>query len=267
MILLTNGCSWTWGGALELDPLWQDAVSSKNSVTKNISTFADISDDGLDDVRYASVWPYYLGNMLGSTKTINLAAGGGSNQRLVRTTLNWILSQNPEDLKNTVAVIQWSDTSRYEYYTPLDVANKIENIENRWAKVKIDLCINRVEKNIPYKEQLKQSQRRFETYTDIESMYRTITEMTTLAYFFDKFKIKYFFWDIYSAYPISPIPNKMSENIYPEPFKSLILTNFNWVSATKYDYEGLDKYNDSHPSLLGHKQIAELIYNQILEKI
>ena len=259
MILLTNGCSWTWGGGLEY------VISVDNIIHKNISTFPEISTDGLDDIRYASVWPYHLGNMLGSEKTINLALGGGSNQRIVRTTLNWIMSQSAEDLENTVAVIQWTDAARYEYYAPLNMDDPLENIETRWARVKIDLCLS--QEDIPYREKLKRSQRRFETYTDIESMYRTITEMSTLSYFFNKYKIKYFFWDKDCAYPISSVKHKFIENIYPEPFKTFILNNFNWVNIYHSEYERLLEYNDSHPNLKGHKQIAELMYNQIVGKI
>jgi hypothetical protein len=261
MILLTNGCSWTWGGGLEY------VISTNNSIPKNISTFPEINSDGLDDIRYASVWPYHLGNALKVDKTINLALGGGSNQRIVRTTLNWIMSQSPEDLEKTVAVIQWTDPARYEYYTPLNENDPIENIDYRWARVKIDLCISRVEEHVPYKERLNRSQRRFETYTDIESMYRTISEMTTLSYVFNKYNMKYFFWDRNGAYPISAVDHKFVKNIYPEPFKTFILNNFNWITVDNSEYERLLKYNDSHPSLEGHKQIAELIHNQIVGKI
>ena len=68
-------------------------------------------------------------------------------------------------------------------------------------------------------------------------------------------------------YPISANPHPHAKNIYPEPLKTFTLTNFNWVNVYYSEYERLLKYNDPHPSLLGHKQIAELIYNQIVKKL
>jgi len=63
MILLVNGCSFTWGGGLDKQG---------------------------DQVRETSVWSHHLGALMNAEKVVNLAAGCGSNQRIFRTTVDYI---------------------------------------------------------------------------------------------------------------------------------------------------------------------------------
>jgi hypothetical protein len=74
-MLLANGCSFTEGYYL---PTLEDA------------------------------WPYQLGALV-NTPVVNLAQGGASNQRIFRTTLEYLTTNTPKYL-----AIGWTDTSRYE---------------------------------------------------------------------------------------------------------------------------------------------------------
>ena len=134
MILFTNGCSWTYGGSLGLEKQLEE--------------------------RLATVWPAKLAQKLGAESVTQLAEGCGSNQRIVRTSLQWLMSQTREDCEKTVAVIQWTDANRYEYYQPRNIENFSENYKDRWAKVKIDVCLQNSE---PLDLAFERSQRRFET--------------------------------------------------------------------------------------------------------
>ena len=176
MILFTNGCSWTYGGGLGLDHPFHT------------------------NQRLDSVWPHHLGNLFGSEKTINLAMGMGSNSRILRTTFDWITKQTPEDLAKTVAVIQWSEYSRYEYYVPKNSNDRYENIEDRWARVKIGGLLSKHESTADFSSDmdnsvLKRSNLRFETYTDIEGMYKHIAECDALSALFTRYNIKYYYWN------------------------------------------------------------------------
>jgi hypothetical protein len=64
MILLTNGCSWTYGGSLGLDEIEKQ------------------------EQRLQSTWPHHLGQLLNVSENVQLAVGCGSNQRIVRTTFD-----------------------------------------------------------------------------------------------------------------------------------------------------------------------------------
>ena len=92
--LFTNGCSWTAGGGFD----FADTKENTDNLLNNI------------------VWPAQLGKKLGYDKVVNLAEGCGSNQRICRTTFEWVMKQTPETLKNTRIIIQWSCEDRFEYY-------------------------------------------------------------------------------------------------------------------------------------------------------
>lgn len=234
MILFTNGCSWTWGGGLY----------DMNSSLPN------------DEKRLNSVWSHHLGKLLGAEKTVNLAMGCGSNSRILRTTFDWIHEQTPEDLSKTVAVIQWTDFFRYEYYTPNDFSDKYENIPERWAKAKASLVLSKFERD--HKKVHERMENRLETYTDIEGIYKHIAECDALASLFNTYNIKYYYWNFNTAYIL----------LFPKKYQKYLLSKHKWLDDgyVGWDYERISK-SDHHPSLNGHKQLAETLYKKMKEKI
>lgn len=227
MILFANGCSWTFGGSLNLERF--------------------------PEKRLASVWPHHLGKLLGANEVVNLGEGCGSNQRMLRTTFNWLSQQTPERLSETVAVIQWTDVARYEYYQP-ETNDLQENLEHRWAKVKIDVCLQDAEE---HNFALERSRRRLETLTVQEESYQIITNCAAMSNMMENFGVKeYYFWthtNYISGYLAHP--------------RSYYGRRFPWIDHVKigkpqWHYDRIGP-NDAHPSLDGHRQIAEIIYNQI----
>jgi len=231
--LLTNGCSWTWGGGL-------DYMS--------------------DEDRFSNVWPHHLMNLLEYDNNVNLSMGGGSNQRIFRTTLDWILRQDRETLDNTVAVIQWSELSRYEYYSKSTAPEKNnnwdwENDSGNWSLVKAGSCIyppGSRNQHI-HDEEIKQSQIRYRTYSDIEGLYSFMSQFTALAHIFETYNIKYYYWNALG------VPVKY----FPEPIKKYA-SKFNWINAKHNDwyYERISK-EDPHPNEDGHKRLAQNIFKEI----
>lgn len=222
MILYTNGCSWTWGGGLG------------SSYEFN------------NELRLKSVWPHYLGNLLKADKIVNLSMGCGSNQRILRTTLNWIVNQ--EVLNDTIAIIQWTEKSRYEYYNPKIHNNQYEDYDDRWALAKVDCVLDSYGFNQEYISH--RNNKRLETYTEIEGIYKLVFDCFALDNLFKTNNIKYYFWSVGKELPI------------PEKFQK-ILNSFSWLKTFKdWDYERVSK-SDNHPSLLGHKQIAKFIFDEI----
>ncbi len=223
--LFTNGCSWTYGGGLDKD------FPSESELAKR-------------------VWPYHLQLSMGFDDHVNLASGCGSNQRTVRTTIEWLNKQDKEVLKNTVAVIQWTEWSRYEYYVPK--TNKpFDNEPERWALCKIGNCISKAETSTDYVN--KRNNMRFETYSTLEGYYTHLMQCETLASMFKKFGVKYYYWNFVT--PMFTLPDDL---------KSLLLDNYNWLEPNgrhTWIYDRLD--NDPHPSLNGHIQLAEYIKNAI----
>ncbi len=188
---------------------------------------------------------------MGFSQHVNLASGCGSNQRIVRTTIDWLTKQDKELLKNTVAVIQWTEWSRYEYYVP-KTNRPFDDEPNRWALCKVGNCISKAEAgDTNYTN--KRNDMRFETYSTLEGYYTHLMQCETLASMFNKFGVKYYYWNFVT--PMFALPDNL---------KSLLLDNYNWLEPLgrhEWDYERLN--NDPHPSETGHIQLSEHIKNAI----
>lgn len=249
-ILFTNGCSWTYGGGL--DGIAHIKVK-------------------LDKV----VWPHHLKELMGFDECVNLATGGGSNQRIFRTTLDWILKQDRKTLKNTVAVIQWTQRSRKEFYIPKEDSNETaENQDSlRWinstiygahAQHPISMIFKNSDINYYHNEIKTKNNFIYKTYTEIEGIYNYISYCAALANVFDHYGIEYYYWDFVNQ-SIHDIPNH---------FLTHLLESYPWLEKDtirhQWEYERLSDVKgpsgvkgDPHPSLLGHKQLAEHIKGAI----
>jgi hypothetical protein len=229
MILFANGCSFTWGGSLE--PHFTN-----------------------DKERLALCWPAHLGTLLKADEVVNLGEGCGSNQRILRTTFDWLSKQTPERLAETVAVIQWTDSSRYEYYFPENFYNDQENIPERWAKVKEGVCLQVGER---HEVALARSQHRFETLTMQEESYQIISNCSAIANMFQNFGVtRYYFWSHHG----------WGDRYLTRP-RSYFANRFPWIDDTKvgrarWVWDRVSS-TDGHPSVQGHKEIAEIIYKNI----
>lgn len=256
--LYTNGCSWTWGGALE--DYWT-----------------------IEDERLKLVWPYHLSKLLNVDKVTNQSLACGSNQRVMRTTFDWVLSKSEDELKNTIAVIQWSQPSRYEYYIPKNKYNRYESIHNRWISNIIHHAVDSfgISPNYDYgasaftmDNPIEKSERvsvmrsdqlynhdRMSRYTDIEGLYNSIAYMESLSSLFKRYGVNYYFWSY---------TNDVNDFVKKSHQFNKLKENYNWL-YDMFDYEHLSESSDvseknkddQHPSLKGHKQLAELIYNKI----
>lgn len=226
MILLTNGCSWTYGGGL-------DHIYSTRQK--------------LDQV----TWPKHLSEMLGANGFVNLAQGCGSNQRIFRTTFDYLLHKKHDE--EIVAVIQFTEESRFEYYYPLDMNRKYENIGDRWMRAKVDNLTPLAVDN--FSDHYALSQNRIKVHnTDIQNIYTYIERCEALTNLFNRYNIKFYFWDIID------FPNHL-----PEKYRKFILSNYPWLlhetNGFMWKYDRIK--GDNHPSVLGHKQIAETMYSLI----
>ncbi|NJO59845.1 MAG: hypothetical protein HC836_16550 [Richelia sp. RM2_1_2] len=108
MRLLVNGCSYTWGA--ELHPLGRE---QKNQETQEERQY-----------REEHVWGGQLARKLGLSEYTNIAVGGGSNIRILRTTISEILKIPDNERKDLLVIVGWSDIFRYEHY-----------YKNAWQKI------------------------------------------------------------------------------------------------------------------------------------
>jgi len=122
--LVVNGCSWTAGNELEQDPEF-DKLISVNGLSKLDAndpmnwTLVDV--DGNPVASYDSLynmlnWAGYLKDKLGAEELVNLSTGGGSNTRILRTTIDYVMSLTPEQCSETMIVIGWTVSERDEIH-------------------------------------------------------------------------------------------------------------------------------------------------------
>ena len=229
MILFANGCSWTWGGGLE--PCFNT-----------------------EEERLALCWPHHLKEKLGYSEVVNLGLGGGSNQRIIRTTLEWLQTRGPQELSETVAIIQLTESSRFEYYQP-----EIDE----WARCKVDQCIQNTESE---SKAVQRTNHRLETFTEIEGTFSILTTIFALTKMFEIFGVKkYFFWSLHG------VNFEFFNSLRTLNSIELVdLPNLQGGCGT-WDYEIIGRlpsgHIDYHPSITGHKQIADIIFEKIQSRL
>lgn len=255
MILYANGCSWTWGGGLEPYFKFNDVI--------------------YNDVRKTLVWPHHLGHLLNAKRVDNLSLGAGSNQRILRTTYDYLLSKTKEELEETVAVIQFSEWSRFERYIPLNNSEYMENDPDRWLRCKIDSVIfegaeyNLTEADV-MQEELSDTKRKLAKTTRIENFYNIVAHLHALKSMFTSFGVKNcYFWHLGHGWIEFPLEVRLP--LYKQ-FDILdavydpSLSHWNLNHPEYWKYERLTPNSYIHPNLQGHKQLAEIVFDRMIKK-
>ena len=268
--LFTNGCSWTYGGGLDQP----DTKEHMKHLHDNV------------------VWPAHVQRLMNFDEQVNLSAGCGSNQRICRTTFDWLSKQTPETLKNTTAIIQWTCLDRYEYYVPKgdeeytilpglieDIHPKVisrghsnnmfQSLEDsrtldRWAKVTVNNLISTYEDHTD--SVLKnEAQNRYRTYTEQEGIMTWLTQLGFLHDLLNHYEVEHYFW-------------QFSESIlgYDQHIQDYMYERFPFLEETReprWEYERISNIakndaekNDPHPSELGHEQLANHFVSAIAKK-
>ena len=241
--LLTNGCSFTWGGGLEF-------------------LFRDKNDQIDHNLRKSLCWPHHLCKLANIPNDINLSQGCGSNQRIFRTTSEWLLKQSPGTLSQTLAIIQLTDHSRYEVF---------DTIANCWINYKVGCAIT--DKPVDpsyYAELMKYNDNRLSYHTDIEGIHSVINYAFSISGLLNFYGVKHYFVNYEYV-----DPNSIDSSLY-----DLYNTSINWLhhnnakrSNLGYDagssdpvkgipYDRISK-EDTHPDTTGHKQIAQHFYDHL----
>lgn len=255
-ILFANGCSFTWGGALEPWFMFVDDKPLGDIIGYDATDFRTPDGNlGVENtkVREKIVWPHHLGQLLNCNKVINSGIGCGSNQRIIRTTLEWLSSQNRETLDRTVAVIQMTEPSRYEYY---------DEENNLWARCKVDVC-----QQIAEKQEIADARNmsRLSTFTTNEGIFEYVRDCMALNQIFSFHNVNYFLWSM-----INPFHNTNHDFIN---LNKIIDECCTWINHTQdsSSYGALEslKANNGkittapssiHPGVEGHKELAEILH-------
>jgi len=235
--LFANGCSFTWGGELY-----------KSLYDTNGQLLDYTNPDPINKERLTRVWPFQLAKRLGADSCVNLSMGCGSNDRIVRTTIDFFTQESEKDW---TAVIQWAHPHRFEYW---------EEETQAWTLI-IPQCgtlgknvngdvFDRVSK---FKDQV------YRNYTDYTYAQKYWTQVVSLANFFIANNIKYYF--------VNLMPNSYY-NLLDLHQQQYLENKINWIGqGPRHDLVNMfdSRFDTAHPTESGHKQIADYFYHRITQ--
>jgi hypothetical protein len=236
MKLYASGCSFTWGGEL-----------IKTLHDENGQILDEYNSSQLNLHRLAITWPKHLSDLLGCTEFYNCGMGCGSNARIVRKTLDFFVPKvlANENLSDYVAVIQWTEPSRFEFH---------DAVSNSWAIAKHDVLVFENSRSINNSDRYY-LQQHYVYNTDKSCGPLFFSQILTLGTFLKLHRIKYVFTMIHEGFA----------SVLTESQLKYCNDNFNWyqdqIADCSIDDMKVEPCEKSpHPSEVGHKQIAENLH-------
>ncbi len=227
-VLLANGCSMCYGSELF------DAPDKKICLD--------------NDARFKASWPGVLGLSLQCNKIVNLGYPSGSNDRIIRTTVEWIVDNwlkekyASEDL---FVIIGWSGPMRREFY-----------IDEQWRQL------------IPYHDYKDNSASLFNriyreiAWTEYESAIRFATQIMLLQQFLESYKISYLFFDAITSFSKTNVDSGNAIESYKSHINKKHYFNFDITDvdmATQLKCRTKSVKGSSHPDKDQHALWANIL--------
>ena len=265
MKLLVNGCSYSWGGGLYSLHYNKDSDPDKIGLL-----YVDIKHP-TNNERLRKVYSHHLGKLLKADTVYNISMGATSNERIVRTTLDFFTKKiiNNEKVTDHFAVIQWTSVDRIEVYDdilegmvhmlPSGVIFESDDLSKTFTaeehKVLVDDILSK-KQNLYYKNFMSPKQ----------VVNKTFQQILILGHFFEKHNIPYLF--------CSMNPVTIMEYFKDEKDKMKYINRFKWLNSTLTKstitiYTGDPGNtellcNTGHPNEKGHLEIANGLYQWII---
>ena len=197
--------------------------------------------------RLQVTWPSKLAAHLGCTEFCNQSMGCGSNERIVRKTLEFFIDKINQgiDVSDYIAVIQWTEVSRFEFF---------DSISKSWGIVKHDVVA--IENDRPVDEHESKELRTSFKYNNTKSWAsKLFASIVCLGNFFNQHNIKHVFTMLNCEHSL------IGFDQYQITYCN---DNFVWyngdINKSGIDNMNVDRLGSSHPSELGHIQIADHIH-------
>lgn len=245
MRLFTNGCSFTWGGAI-----YPTLYDENNNLLDYHNT------SSMNQKRLDEMWPAHLGRKVSAEQVVNLSMGCGSNDRIVRTTFDYFSSLKHKQQYTTdwYAIIQLTIPFRFEYW---------DDISDSWVLCVPNGAMTSNKTDYSHRQNIDNfTNHVWKNFNDTTYAQKYWTQVVGLASFFKSLNIPYWF----SNLDTSAFPELNSHQ------REFLQNNISWLDNNPMRKFGdlFEERHDSgsgHPSLLGHKQIADSIYYRIQDKL
>ena len=213
-------------------------------------------DWGDNDAPTPWAWPGAMSHMF--DETVNLGWSGGSNERILRTTLDFF--DKIKDKSEWVAVVQWTDCySRHELYDEETDTYFGYMAGNELAPV-LDKSANRKFINIP--AHINRAVELYHKTSFTKSRYsmqvRLLEQQFMLSEYFKKNNIKFLFTGMsYSSMVEKDLTHPLMRYL---PHENILLP-FSYMINDQVHLRESD--NDFHPNKAGHQVLANYITNEL----
>ena len=214
-------------------------------------------------------WPSLAAEQLSWSYT-NDSWPGGSNDRIVRTTLSWLCAAGTSDV---FVVIGWTEPSRREIYVPdRDRYLHLGNLEQNIRRLQVDLGLSKAEASEQANALMVYGWHEVESYT------RYYSQVLLLSSFLRSRKIPFLFFnaldDCHAAINLVPDQSRYHSDV-------VALRNaIDWRDFLQYDHSvdsvffrfskclaGVQLDGSNHPTQLAHQQFANLIKDRMLQRL
>ncbi len=274
--LYVNGCSWTAGNELDQDVSFDLYIDSLGMYKENPNDPYNwnLLDKNTNEIRafYSDYynefnWGKYVSKNL-NLNYINEAMGAGSNARIVRTTLDYVLSLTEEQRKELLIIIGWTCSDRSEIY--------LENSWQVWNHTQpFSQTVNRIIFNDPEKiSAVEKIQEQSCVYIDSDTanLQNYFQSVYMLANTLENLGVKFFFFNALPAWWTGG-DMKCTINV-EEEFKKYVEwheqhPNILGAADSMYAFINDNKIpvaKHFHPLCLGHKLWAEYLLEVIKDR-
>jgi hypothetical protein len=253
--LYTNGCSWTLGSELEEDPVFQEYYNKLDDSSPETNHYDKFN------------WSYEFSKLAGIEKLVNHAWGGGSNARIVRTTLAYLKKLTDKELKEHFVIIGWTLPERKELYLEDQLGNCRWVRFNSSQKFSTTLTYDEFfDQN--FVEKIDEYQKSYvaNVHTINGSIYEYFQQIYLLSNLLENLGVNYFFFNALPAiWYHGPLPdNCKQDDIWAENKTTFLSRHDNmFYFIEKHDYK---KATHSHPLVDGHKAWAAYLHDEITRR-
>jgi hypothetical protein len=201
------------------------------------------------DIGFDERWSKLLSDKLG-LEEINEARHGGSNDRIIRMTIEWC-NNNQDKINDTLFIIGWTSFNRFEFW---------DNFLNRFVQVSNGEPTHNDRDDKRLQEYVNQYWK--ERHNDLETKDNFLRGIILLQSFFKSNNLSYLFLDAIGSQ--LDIIRKHKYNTFIDKKYwwnySKEINSFPHLASTLNSY-GIDYEDGSgHPGIEAHKELSEQLY-------
>lgn len=272
--LFVNGCSWTEGHLLEEEP---EVLKYSHELGYIIDIeLREATKHGepvplpLFEIYNKFNWAAHVAEQLSIPNIVNYATGAGSNNRIVRTTINYLKGLSEEQRKSTFVVIGWTLPDRNEIY--LDDKLGYRSWEKFNLTQPFEFLVTRpgLDRKFIDKIQNFQNQYIVDLHSDYARIFEFFQQSYLLANLLENLKVKYYFFNSFPVEWSRYLPGSFISEFQQDMD---IYHSYNVHDVDDDFFFFLDRrkeekvhLSDGHPNSKGYKLWADHILNSMQQR-